>query len=89
MLYGCSSIKRKSYISKIVKLSNRNFNAMPIQFEAFNTYKRNDTFLDDIVPFVAYGGFYFIISIIFGGIIEIIANANSIKPPLNLIRYSN
>ena len=42
-------------VSKIVKLSNQNFNAMPIQFEAFNTYKRNDTFLDDIVPFVAYG----------------------------------
>lgn len=42
-------------VSKIVKLSNRNFNAMPVQFEAFNTYKRNDTFLDGIVPFVAYG----------------------------------
>ena len=42
-------------VSKIVKLSNENFNAMPIQFEAFNTYKRNDTFLDGIVPFVAYG----------------------------------
>ena len=28
---------------------------MPIQFQAFNTYERNDTFLDDIVPFVAYG----------------------------------
>lgn len=40
---------------KTVKLSNENFNAMVLQFQAFNTYIKADTFLNDIVPFVAYG----------------------------------
>ncbi|MBQ2873345.1 MAG: acyl--CoA ligase [Bacilli bacterium] len=42
-------------VSKTVKLSNDNFNAMVLQFQAFNTYLKRDTFLNDIVPFVAYG----------------------------------
>ena len=42
-------------VPKTVKLSNENFNAMVLQFQAFNTYIKADTFLNDIVPFVAYG----------------------------------
>lgn len=42
-------------VPKTVKLSNENFNAMVLQFKAFNTYLKGDTFLNDIVPFVAYG----------------------------------
>lgn len=42
-------------VSKTVKLSNYNFNAMVTQFQGFETYKKGDTFLNDIVPFVAYG----------------------------------
>ena len=42
-------------VSKTVRLSNENFNAMVLQFRAFNTYIKGDTFLNDIVPFVAYG----------------------------------
>lgn len=42
-------------VSKTVKLSNENFNAMVLQFKAFNTYLKGDKFLNDIVPFVAYG----------------------------------
>lgn len=43
-------------VSKTVKLSNDNFNAMAIQYKSLNTgYNKKDTFLNGIVPFVAYG----------------------------------
>jgi len=43
-------------VSKTVKLSNENFNAMAVQYQSLNTgYDKGDTFLNDIVPFVAYG----------------------------------
>lgn len=41
---------------KTVKLSNENFNAMAIQYKSLNaSYNKGDTFLNGIVPFVAYG----------------------------------
>lgn len=41
---------------KSVKLSNENFNAMAIQYKSLNAnYNKGDTFLNGIVPFVAYG----------------------------------
>lgn len=43
-------------VPKTVKLSNANFNAMAIQYKSLNTgYDKGDTFLNGIVPFVAYG----------------------------------
>lgn len=43
-------------VSKTVRLSNDNFNAMAIQYKSLNTdYNKKDTFLNGIVPFVAYG----------------------------------
>ena len=42
-------------VSKTVELTNYNFNAMVTNFEAFNAYEPGDKFLNDIVPFVAYG----------------------------------
>lgn len=43
-------------IPKTVKLSNENLNAMAVQYKSLNTgYNRGDTFLNGIVPFVAYG----------------------------------
>lgn len=43
-------------IPKTVKLSNENFNAMAIQYKSLNAnYNKGDTFLNGIVPFVAYG----------------------------------
>ncbi len=43
-------------ISKTVKLSNDNFNAMALQYKLLDTgYSKKDTFLNGIVPFVAYG----------------------------------
>lgn len=43
-------------IPKTVKLSNENFNAMAIQYEHLGAnYNKADTFLNGIVPFVAYG----------------------------------
>lgn len=43
-------------VPKTVKLSNENFNAMAIQYESLNAnYNKGDTFLNGIVPFVAYG----------------------------------
>ena len=43
-------------VPKTVKLSNENFNAMAIQYKSLNAnYNKGDTFLNGIVPFVAYG----------------------------------
>mgnify|MGYP000003761224 FL=1 len=43
-------------VPKTVKLSNANFNAMAIQYKSLNTgYDKGDSFLNGIVPFVAYG----------------------------------
>ena len=43
-------------VPKTVKLSNENFNAMAIQYESLGAnYNKGDTFLNGIVPFVAYG----------------------------------
>ena len=43
-------------VPKTVKLSNENFNAMTIQYKSLNAnYNKGDTFLNGIVPFVAYG----------------------------------
>ena len=43
-------------VPKKVKLSNENFNAMAIQYKSLNAnYNKGDTFLNGIVPFVAYG----------------------------------
>ena len=43
-------------IPKTVKLSNENLNAMAVQYKVLDTgYNKGDTFLNDIVPFVAYG----------------------------------
>lgn len=43
-------------IPKTVKLSNENFNAMAIQYQSLGAnYNKGDTFLNGIVPFVAYG----------------------------------
>lgn len=42
-------------VAKTVKLSNKNFNSMVINFEAFKAYEKGDKFLNVIVPFVAYG----------------------------------
>ena len=43
-------------VPKTVKLSNENFNAMAIQYESLGAnYNKADTFLNGIVPFVAYG----------------------------------
>ena len=43
-------------VPKTVKLSNENFNAMAIQYKLLNAnYNKGDTFLNGIVPFVAYG----------------------------------
>lgn len=43
-------------VSKTVKISNYNFNALAFQYKLLNTgYDKGDTFLNDIVPFVAYG----------------------------------
>ena len=43
-------------VPKTVKLSNENFNAMAIQYKSLNAnYNKSDTFLNGIVPFVAYG----------------------------------
>lgn len=43
-------------VPKTVKLSNENFNAMAIQYEHLGAnYNKGDTFLNGIVPFVAYG----------------------------------
>lgn len=43
-------------IAKTVKLSNDNLNAMAVQYKTLNTgYNKGDTFLNGIVPFVAYG----------------------------------
>ena len=43
-------------VPKTVKLSNENFNAMAIQYKSLNAnYNKDDTFLNGIVPFVAYG----------------------------------
>lgn len=43
-------------VSKTVKLTNRNFNAMAVQYKMINAgYEVGDKFLNDIVPFVAYG----------------------------------
>ena len=43
-------------ISKTVKLSNDNLNAMAVQYKILDTgYNKGDTFLNGIVPFVAYG----------------------------------
>lgn len=42
--------------SKTVRLSNECFNAMALQYKLLDIgYNKNDTFLNDIVPFVAYG----------------------------------
>ena len=42
--------------SKTVRLSNECFNAMALQYKLLGIgYNKNDTFLNDIVPFVAYG----------------------------------
>lgn len=43
-------------IPKTVKLSNEDLNAMAVQYEVLDTgYNKGDTFLNGIVPFVAYG----------------------------------
>ena len=43
-------------VPKTVKLTNENFNAMAIQYKSLNAnYNKGDTFLNGIVPFVAYG----------------------------------
>lgn len=42
-------------VAKTVKLSNRNFNSMVKNFEAFKAYEKGEKFLNVIVPFVAYG----------------------------------
>lgn len=43
-------------IPKTVKLSNENFNAMALQYQSLGaSYNKGDTFLNGIVPFVAYG----------------------------------
>ena len=43
-------------IPKTLKLSNENLNAMAVQYKVLDTgYNKGDTFLNDIVPFVAYG----------------------------------
>ena len=43
-------------VPKTVKLSNDNLNAMAIQYKLLDTgYNKGDTFLNGIVPFVAYG----------------------------------
>ena len=43
-------------VPKTVKLSNENFNAMAIQYKSLNAnYNKGDTFLNGIIPFVAYG----------------------------------
>ena len=43
-------------VPKTGKLSNENFNAMAIQYESLGAnYNKGDTFLNGIVPFVAYG----------------------------------
>ena len=43
-------------VPKTVKLSNENFNGMAIQYKSLNAnYNKGDTFLNGIVPFVAYG----------------------------------
>lgn len=43
-------------VPKTVMLSNENFNAMAIQYESLGaSYNKGDTFLNGIVPFVAYG----------------------------------
>lgn len=43
-------------VPKTAKLSNENFNAMAIQYKSLNAnYNKGDTFLNGIVPFVAYG----------------------------------
>lgn len=43
-------------IPKTVKLSNENFNAMALQYQSLcASYNKGDTFLNGIVPFVAYG----------------------------------
>ena len=43
-------------VPKTVKLSHENFNAMAIQYKSLNAnYNKGDTFLNGIVPFVAYG----------------------------------
>lgn len=43
-------------VPKTVKLTNENFNAMAIQYKLLDAnYNKGDTFLNGIVPFVAYG----------------------------------
>lgn len=43
-------------VSKTVKLSNDNLNALAFQYKMLNIgYNKKDTFLNGIVPFVAYG----------------------------------
>ena len=43
-------------IPKTVKLSNENLNAMAVQYKVLDAgYNKGDTFLNGIVPFVAYG----------------------------------
>lgn len=43
-------------VSKTVKLTNDNLNTIAVQYKLLNTgYDKGDTFLNGIVPFVAYG----------------------------------